>query len=418
MTTARTALTGALTLALVCPGCAFQRLKQDLKVTEGYGRVSGEISVRDWSGAPILMAAGRLPEEGESLMHISAIRTYRAPEEFSMLLEPGRWVIAVVEDGDRSGGLDEGERGVLSRTYTVVAGEHISEIELVVEGVYEPPAALQRYETKLDDAVARGDVVPLEDPRFAAAPAKKGVWQPMQYVLENRPGLYMLEPFDPARTPALFVHGMLGYPQEFSELIAQLDRERFQPWVLLYPSGFPLDRVSSFLHTTLNELELKHSLARVCVVAHSMGGLVSRAALGLHTSDGEAQSVRGLVTIASPLGGMPSAALGVKMAPEVVPSWHDISPGSEFLRELYRHPLPPELEYQLLFAFEDRGDDDGTVIIQSQLRAEAQDEAEVVRGYQTTHEGALRSPEVIAQVKGALDRCRGDAGPRVIARPK
>ncbi len=198
-----------------------------------------------------------------------------------------------------------------------------------------------------DPQVLRGPQ--LSDPRFGAEPAKKGLWEPASYALENRPGLYMLEPYDPGRTPVLFVHGMGGYPQEFKTLIGRLDTRRFQPWVFLYPSGYKLSDVAEFLHQTFVELESIHKIERTCVVAHSMGGLVSRGFLGFHLASPNDQSVRTLVTLASPLNGMPSARLGVKMAPAVVPAWYDIAPGSEYLNSLYETPLNPHVEYYLLF---------------------------------------------------------------------
>ncbi len=122
--------------------------------------------------------------------------------------------------------------------------------------------------------------------------------------------------------------------------------------------------------------------------------------------------------MASPLNGMPSAGMGVKMAPAVVPAWFDLAPDSEYLNTLYETPLEPHVEYHLLFGYDKSGESDGVVPIMSQLRDAAQAEAEVVRGYRASHREILEFDAPAAQVLRALDRCRGDAEiPRVAPRP-
>ncbi len=54
----------------------------------------------------------------------------------------------------------------------------------------------------------------------------------------------------------------------------------------------------------------------------------------------------------------------------------------------------------------------------SQLRDEAQAEAEVVRGYRASHRNILEFDAPAAQVLNALDRCRGETeAPRIAPRP-
>ncbi len=228
----------------------------------------------------------------------------------------------------------------------------------------------------------------------------------------------MLQPFERDKTPVLFVHGMGGYPQEFEPLIASLDPDQFQPWVALYPSGQRLAEVARMLHLATNELEVRLGLPRVCVVGHSMGGLVARSLVGVHVAETPEHAIHGLVTIASPLGGVPAAATGVRLAPVVVPSWKDLDPASAFLAELYETPLPRSIEYHLLFAYDGSSAGDGVAALSSQLRGQAQAEADVVAGYWATHVGVLHSASVADQVGAALRRCAGDlAHPSVAPRP-
>ena len=63
-----------------------------------------------------------------------------------------------------------------------------------------------------------------------------------------------LQEYDARRMPVIFVHGMSGTPLDFSAAIASLDRSKYQPWVLYYPSGLRLDMVSDYLVTAVRGL--------------------------------------------------------------------------------------------------------------------------------------------------------------------
>ncbi|MEL6189855.1 MAG: hypothetical protein AAFU79_34970, partial [Myxococcota bacterium] len=89
---------------------------------------------------------------------------------------------------------------------------------------------------------------------------------------------------------------------------------------------------------------------------------------------------------------------------------------SDFLETLYEPPLPDDIEYHLLFAYEETGGSDGTVPITRQLHDPAQEQADVVRGYVATHVGILENEAAAAQVYAALERCRDGSGPRVAPR--
>ena len=260
-----------------------------------------------------------------------------------------------------------------------------------------------------------GERVTLDDPRFAPEVASAGMWKPYDFLVQAHPGIYFLEPYDPGRIPVLFVHGIGGTPTEFRELIASLDRTRFQAWVAYYPSGGRLDGLSRWLAQMFVRLRTRHRFERAAVVAHSMGGLVARGFVLEDFDTTGSTAVRTFVTIASPLGGMPSAAKGVEDSPVVLRSWHGLAPGSDFLDGLFysdlpararRRRLPPHLRYHLVFGYRGgglSGSSDGVVPMSSQLRIEAQKEAVSVRGFDETHTGILRSPAVAEHLGEILD---------------
>jgi len=209
--------------------------------------------------------------------------------------------------------------------------------------------------------------------------------------------------------PVLFVHGASGYPQEWTYLSSVLDRTRFQPWVFHYASGMRLQAVSDALADILDEIRDRYRVGTVVVVAHSMGGLVSRMAVGQREGTAGEGTVKLLVTLSTPWHGHAGAKLGVDHSPLVVPSWSDVAEGSPFLVALHARPLPPAVSYHLFFGY--RGGDtvtigessDGTVTLRSMLDRRAQEEAVGVHAFYEDHSTILRSHDVSRKLNELLD---------------
>src|SRR5690606_36018702 len=117
--------------------------------------------------------------------------------------------------------------------------------------------------------------------------------------------------YDSQKTPVLFVHGINGTPSNFAYLIARLDRTRYQPWLYSYPSGIYLDHIADHLSQTVTKLQLRYGVDRMMVVAHSMGGLVTRGFLLRHAQNSDLH-VPLFVTLSTPWAGHAAAELGVK----------------------------------------------------------------------------------------------------------
>jgi pimeloyl-ACP methyl ester carboxylesterase len=243
------------------------------------------------------------------------------------------------------------------------------------------------------DLTVAGDVVSLDDPRFSEKTAELGLWRPLDYAAKTHPGIYFLEAFDPARIPVLFVHGMNGTPANFSYLVAQLDRSRFQAWVYSYPSGAQLDAIADHLDHTIQQLQLRRHFGPMAIVAHSMGGLVARGFILRHARRAPLDAIPLLVTISTPWEGHAAT----ERVPRAINIWRDIVPGSVYLTSLFSAQLPSDTSYYLLFTFNDR-----SVPVASQLSAAAQDEAVRVVGFDDTHTGVLRNPNVAALLNHLL----------------
>ncbi len=125
--------------------------------------------------------------------------------------------------------------------------------------------------------------------------------------------------------------------------------------------------------------------------------------------DEENTYIQLFVSISSPFGGLETALMGVESAPEAIPSWHDVVPGSPFIQSIFNQKLKNRLDYYLLFSH--RGDDsmfmdnnDGTVTLRSQLDLRAQKDAVERWGFDEDHVSILSSPDVISIYNEILEK--------------
>lgn len=103
-----------------------------------------------------------------------------------------------------------------------------------------------------------------------------------------RAGLYLLEDYDPAKTPVIMVHGLGRSPMVWARLTNLIDgspelRARYQVWHVIYPTNTPV---------LLNRLNVQRMMNRawrlldpdgtapashdMVLIGHSMGGVISR----------------------------------------------------------------------------------------------------------------------------------------------
>jgi len=317
---------------------------------------------------------------------------------------------AAVADADRLFELTAGERREGVEIVIPAEGRLLErEVDPVAEQVRDLTARphAEQLLVSLDQVAADGAIADLGDPRFGKENGKLGYFDVFTFLWDVGPGIYFLEPYDPNKIPVLFVHGALGYPQEFEAIVESLDRTRFQPWLFYYPSGADLDGVSDFLSQRVARQQLRHGFKKLVVVAHSMGGLVSRSFILEHHEQAREDPVRLFVSISTPWGGVASAAKGVEQSPIVVRSWRDIAPDSEFLRGLFfedpeaqtRRPLPDQVNHQLIFGVEDQ-----TISLASAVRWEALRDAEDRWPLAYDHTKILQSPELFTLIEEILAR--------------
>ena len=260
---------------------------------------------------------------------------------------------------------------------------------------YADPEALSGQ--VIAESAAR--VRPLDD--FAESFGRKGLWQPISFVKEKRGGIYLLEPYDPAKVPVLFIHGAGGTPQDWRHFIGNLDRTKYQAWVYYYPTGLPIELSASWLNNFVTELHARYGFRQLVVAGHSMGGLVARRFIALNSQD----YVKGLVTFATPWGGVPAARLGASLGAYAIPSWRDLVPDSVLLRTVQAESLPPGVKHHLFFGYREGGDafdSDGVISVSSQREAHIERAAAQVHGFRTDHSGILDDAAVFSRFAGVL----------------
>jgi len=422
-------------VAVILGGCVFFDVKEQQEKLGAFCSLSGTVASEGADDTPLVVILVRKEGHGDQLEDWSVFDHF-------VLERSGRWVFGVnvgqygfaaFEDVNGNLIYQPGEPFLqvdLDSPITCKAGDEIRDIELIIPRDGRPRidgpidvAALQtrtvhdQMRTSIGLVTAVGDVVSLSDPRFSPENARNGMWRPFDFLFEAKPGIYLLEPYDPDKIPVLFVHGVQGTPRNFEYLIDNLDRDIFQPIVYYYPSGISFAALAEHLDQTMIKLRRRHGFEKTHVVAHSAGGLVSRAFVFNHRESLGAGSIPTLLTIATPWDGHEAAGRGVERAPAVVDSWRDLAPGSQFLTELFstgsgaevvEKDLPDDVTHHLLFAFRrDPGtfgpSDDETITVDSQLRWEAQEDAgHRIYGFNETHVGVLKSEEVANLINDIL----------------
>ncbi len=415
-------------LGLLAGGCVFLDIAEQQQKFADTCTIEGSAKLVRAEERPIIVVLFHRDKDLKSSgAHWTIVDHY-------VLERPGRWIFVVGEGSYHVAAFEDASRDLvyqpgeafdetdLEKPLVCNRGEELKGVELTI-----PLAPKRHFDLELDIAklqarsvesqmertlgqlTAVGEIASLSDPRFKIEKASESLWRPFDAMFDLHPGIYFLGPHDPGKIPVLFVHGINGSPANFTYLIERLDRSRFEPWVYSYPSGVRLAAVADHLNQTMAKLQLRYRIRRFAVVAHSMGGLVSRGFL-LRRAASTTQ-VPLFVTLSTPWDGHDAAKLGVKYAPAVVEVWHDMSPGSAYLQSLFSRPLPRGTVHHLIFTFNRNSaslgaSGDRTVTVASQLRVEAQREAARLYGFDDSHDGVLEDPEVSARLNDLLARVR------------
>jgi pimeloyl-ACP methyl ester carboxylesterase len=401
-------------------GCMFHRLGRDLAQAREHAVLSGFVHAEQTGELPILVVVYAGEAGHERLVDHFVMA---GPGRYYFVVPGGTYRLAAFVDVNRDLTYEPGvdpaallNAGEPLRAADGMTLDHL-DIEVRDGGSARIPFAFSAAngeglaEGSQSDQRFVGTVTRIDDPRFSDDNAHRGLWQPVEFVRQVGAGVYFLEPYDPGKIPVLLVHGALGHPGDFAAIVAALDRRSFQPWLAYYPTATRLDTTTMALDRWMEQLYVRHGYRRLAVVAHSMGGLIARAFINRLAAkgDGRAQGLRLFVSVSTPWDGSVLAQLAVDRSPVVAPSWHDMAPGSPFLRALLEPDLPPTVAYDVLYSYAGNSrlmysePNDGSVTVASQLLPRGLVHARIVRGFPESHTSILDNPRVAELINERLE---------------
>lgn len=393
-------------------GCMLFRAEEDLKTAELLTQITGSVEATTTGNPPVVVGLF-LEENGRKSLARYYVRRGSGPFQFQVA--GGSYHVFAWEDLNENLRYDEGEPayyvGARQAPVTVAPGTKldVGRIRLstaVPAGVAELRAAVKQDAESSPDLkrLHRGTLTTWDDPRFRPEAGEEGMWTPREALDKYGAGIFFFEAYDPARVPVVFVHGINGTGYDFKPIIDNLDRTRFQAWVFQYPSGARLDLISDFLARILDELQTRYKIDRYAIIAHSMGGLVTRGAVNQIVQRGGANPIALYLTISTPWEGHVAAEMGKKYSPVVLPVWLDMSPGSPYLERLFKTQLPDTLPYYLFFGYLGGSGTDGTASLRSMLDLAAQDQSLRIVAFPGDHMSVLESKDVIDRLNALLLR--------------
>ncbi len=407
-----------LAAAVAMGSCAnFRKLGADLKLLDDSYRVTGVISNADAQKVPVRAVVMEWDRSANTVASCDLIELAAGGGFMFLVKNPQNQYVAAYADANRNGRFDDGEplwihRGADGNPAPVELSDsnRTAHVSGALSKSGKVPAALldaihralagreaKDFITCRGVSFAMGEVVNLNDSRFASTRGEDGLWTPATFAIHSGFGIYFLEPYNPSKIPVLFVHGAAGSPQDLRLAMEKIDRRIYQPWFYMYPSGMRLGNAAYALDEGIKLLHEHHRFNRLHVVAHSMGGLVARSFIVRNVIEEHNRYIHTFITFSSPWDGHEAAAMGVKYAPEVVPSWHDMKHGSDFLTHLYDERLKGRVDHHLFYSHRAKRspilpeENDGSVSVASQLRKAAVADAVEVRGFDEDHVSILSS---------------------------
>ncbi len=404
-------------LAFSLSGCGLQDLKEDLDmVTENYGYLKASVAGTD-DGTDILVALLRDDADGET---IANARSVAPGEEFYVLVPRGVYTLVAFSDTSGDFKYQAGEPAAripntVINWFEDMEGQkrveydtlEVQSVELSTAIRLDPDLDLSLAGLRVGSKAARNflDVVTWDHAAFSAVNVELGIWQPGAFQEQVGFGLYVLEEFDAAKKSIVLVHGINDSPRIFMSMVDAIPDD-YQVLLFHYPSSFPLEYTSYIFTEALDELIRRHELPQIDVMAHSMGGLVSKGMI--YQADEKLRDrISTFVTVASPFGGHSAAALGITWAPVTAPVWWAMAPGSTYLKTIDSVDLTHGPKHHLIYSYSherggEREEDDGVVTVESQLIESARRNATAVYGIADSHTGVIDNPCTLGLLQSIL----------------
>lgn len=397
-------------LSACLSACSFVKLNEENKVFYSSTVLVGTVSSDMPWDKPVVVAAYTKHQGQLEIAHYTVLHE---PGAYELIVPKGEYAVFAFGDANANLTLDAGEPvGLYASTSIVASGTGVvAELNFLISNAAQTAIPTGTVIAKLADgsklhSTQIGAIAELDDAVFSSDSGRGAYWAPVDFFKKTGGNIYFLEKYDPAKIPVLFVHGVGGSPQDWKYFFEHLDRSNYQPWFFYYPSGASLDSMAYLLYWKMVNLQRRYHFDKIYFTAHSMGGLVVRSFLSNYGAQFPAAKL--FVSLSTPWGGDTMADNGVRYSPVVVPSWNDMQASGRFVQTLFQKPLPPGLDYYLFFGHGGSysllrsANTDGSITLASELRADAQADARMVKGFNESHVSILSSPEVFRQYAAVL----------------
>ena len=402
-------------LALFLSACVIQDLNQDLNELEAnYGFFKGQVQGANGESNVVVALVNKQSDEVESVRTVS-----HGEPVFALLPRADFYAVAfedangdfIYQPGEAAARIDDphiswfGDIEIDDRVD--IPSLQVQDIELSTENAL--PDSLDLSVEALAATTNRTKnflrVISWDEPNFSAENIRMGMWQPQAFLKDVGFGLYVLEEFDPTKNVIVMVHGISDSPKVFRELTEAIPDD-YQLLLFHYPSSSSLEYTSYALSEILDEIVQRYDVAQIDVVAHSMGGLVSKGMI-YQASPDVRERMRLFVSIASPFGGHAAASAGTKWAPVVAPVWWAMTPNSTYLQTIDTLDLTQGPKHHLFYTFAherggERQEDDTVVSVESQLAASAQANALAIYPMADSHVGVMSNECTLGMVPAIL----------------
>ena len=399
-----------LTIILISfSSCSSLKLNSDLKKLNKLVTIKGEVTLETAKHSSIMIVFIKSSKEYlETLEYIHK----KHEGTFEFIVEPGEYHLYAWADENNNGEFENSEaithRFVKIDTNTatltipkliisqIADSKKINEIKYIKKRLIDSVEVTHNVDTPIK----------LEDSLFSESNATKGLWEPYTFTKEVPFGLFLLKKYDPSKKLVLFVHGINGTPQNFKYILNTIDANKYQALLFYYPSGFRLNDIANYLDDLMREFQVKHQTKQISIIAHSMGGLVSKKYINIQQENNRL-IVNNFISISTPWSGHSGAELGLKYAPDIIPVWNDMSPKSNFIQTLFYPKYTKAPKHSLLFGYKGSSllvseNSDGVVTIDSQLRAVTQDQTEIVKGFNEDHMSILKNKKLVEFINNTI----------------
>jgi len=242
-------------VAFFLSACSISKIKEQIKVAEDIGAVKGKVKVENNQQGTVVVAI--LQQSGNTLTVKNRLIA-SAEGDYTFHVPPGDYLVGAFVDKNNDGVYTTGEHASFYGDSSKVSVKPAQVVYLDAITIRNKPLVLQENikvevdRRKILENIGR--VVSLNDPMFNEEYYSTGLWEWMDFLKDVGGGLFLLEEYNKDKIPVLFIHGIGGGPHNWDKVIEGLDRDRYQPWMLYYPSGVRLDIVSDYVLRAITDL--------------------------------------------------------------------------------------------------------------------------------------------------------------------